>query len=106
MAPSAKVSRGLGTTMVGSKNIMLPRPLHSGQAPWGLLKLNRRGEISAKLMPQWMQANFSLNRISEAGFPDSPRTSTLAIPSPNFKAVSIDSAKRDWIFFLMTSRST
>ena len=35
---------------------MRPNPSHSGQAPWGELKLNRRGSISSIVKPETGQA--------------------------------------------------
>ena len=43
MAPSRRESSGLGTTSSASKYMRVPRPVQSGQAPWGLLKENIRG---------------------------------------------------------------
>ena len=42
--------------------MVLPKPWQRGQAPMGLLKLNRLGSGSANSMPQRLQANFSLKR--------------------------------------------
>ena len=58
IAPSFKESDEFGTTRAGSKKDFVPNPPQVGQAPWGLLKENIRGVISAKLNPQWMQENF------------------------------------------------
>ena len=52
MAPSARERAGLGTTSSGSTSSRKPSPVHSGHAPWGLLKLKVRGSISPKLMAQ------------------------------------------------------
>ena len=42
--------------------MVLPKPWQRGQAPKGLLKLNRLGSGSANSRPQRLQANFSLKR--------------------------------------------
>ena len=59
MAPSAMVRFLLGMTRSGSSSIFTPRPVQSGQAPWGLLKLKLRGATSPRLTPQWTQAKCS-----------------------------------------------
>ena len=46
MAPSRRDSSGLGMTSSASKYMRVPRPVQSGQAPWGLLKENSRGVTS------------------------------------------------------------
>src|SRR3954464_13404860 len=43
----------------GSKSYLLPRPLHSGHAPYTLLKENERGSSAGTLMPQFGQAIFA-----------------------------------------------
>src|SRR6266508_6117035 len=43
-APSASERFLLGITSSGSISIFTPRPVQSGQAPWGLLKLKLRSE--------------------------------------------------------------
>ena len=50
-----------GTTSSSSNSMWLPRPVQTGQAPYGLLNENMRGVISGRLMPQSTQAKFSLN---------------------------------------------
>ena len=60
-APPARLRDLSGSTMSRSSFIWLPRPLHTGQAPKGLLKENIRGVISGRLMPQSSQAKFWLN---------------------------------------------
>ena len=51
-APSDSDRSLLGMTMSGSGSSRKPRPVHDGQAPCGLLKLNVRGSISPMLTPQ------------------------------------------------------
>ena len=51
MAPSARDFVRSGMTSVGSICISTPRPVHFGQAPCGLLKLNVRGSISPIEVP-------------------------------------------------------
>src|SRR6185369_16452763 len=58
MAPSAKVKRWLGITKSGSTVSLLPKPLHSGHAPCGLLKEKSRGSSSDNCMVPSGQANF------------------------------------------------
>src|SRR5690625_3095238 len=58
-------------TLSGSTSIRLPKPLHVGQAPYGLLKENSLGEGSSNPMPQATQANFSEKSIS------SPSTTSI-----------------------------
>ena len=58
MAPSAKVKRWLGITKSGSTVSLLPKPLHSGQAPCGLLKEKSRGSSSESWTWPSGQANF------------------------------------------------
>ena len=48
-----------GMTSSGSISILTPRPVQSGQAPWGLLKLKLRGASSPKERPQRAQARCS-----------------------------------------------
>src|SRR4030042_6752667 len=86
IAPSFKESDEFGTTRSGSKKGFVPNPLQVGQAPWGLLKENIRGVISAKLNPQWIQENFWLKTTGET-----PSLSTLTIPSDKREAISSDS---------------
>src|SRR3989338_1584027 len=52
IAHSAKVSLGLGNTSFSSTSSVEPSPVHTRQAPKGLLNEKVRGSISAKLMPQ------------------------------------------------------
>jgi hypothetical protein len=59
MAPSLSVSPRFGMTSDGSSSMRTPRPVHSGQAPCGLLKLKLRGAISPMLKPQVVQAKCS-----------------------------------------------
>ncbi len=54
------------TMSSGSNSSLVPRPVQSGQAPWGELKEKLRGSISPKLMPQKGQAKFSEKRSSLA----------------------------------------
>ncbi len=59
IAPSAIERLLLGTTSAGSISIFMPSPVHSRQAPCGLLKLKLRGSSSPKERPQKTQANCS-----------------------------------------------
>src|ERR1700761_4448166 len=52
--PSAPSSNGFDQslmTFAGSKSYLLPSPLHSGQAPYMLLKENDRGSRTGTLVP-------------------------------------------------------
>src|SRR6476661_1075571 len=65
--PSAPSSSGLDqSTMIlaGSKSYLLPSPLHSGHAPYTLLKEKERGSNEGILMPQSGQAIRAENRCS------------------------------------------
>ena len=52
IAPSASDRFLFGMTSSGSISIFTPRPVQSGQAPWGLLKLKLRGASSPNDRPQ------------------------------------------------------
>ncbi len=43
MAPSSRLISGSGTTRSGSTSLRMPRPVHSGQAPYGELNEKDRG---------------------------------------------------------------
>ncbi len=76
-------------------------PPQSGQAPYGLLNENMRGDTSGKEMPQAAQASRSENMN------DGPSgTSTCTTPSASRSAVSSESARRPPRLSLTTSRST
>ncbi len=64
MAPSFNEREGLGMIRSGSKYLFVPSPLHSGHAPWGLLKENIWGVSSGMLIPHLIQAAFWLKKIS------------------------------------------
>ena len=49
----------VGDDQSSSNTSFSPRPSQAGQAPWGALKLNSRGSISAMVKPETGQANFS-----------------------------------------------
>ena len=66
-APLAMLRLWLGTTRSSSKMSFSPRPSQAGQAPWGALKLNSRGSISAMVKPETGQANFSEKMIRPGG---------------------------------------
>jgi hypothetical protein len=55
---------GSGTTSSGSTSIVVPRPVHAGHAPCGLLNENMRGASSSKLIPQSTHAKCSLCSVS------------------------------------------
>ena len=56
IAPSLNEMLSSGTTSCSSIVSMVPRPVHSGQAPKGLLKENILGVSSSMLTPQSGQA--------------------------------------------------
>ena len=58
-APSASERFLFGITISGSSSIFTPRPVHSRQAPCGLLKLKLRGSSSPNERPQSTQAKCS-----------------------------------------------
>ena len=47
IAPSSRDKVGSGITKSGSTSFLLPRPVHSGQAPNGELNENDRGSNSS-----------------------------------------------------------
>ena len=109
IAPSAKVKRGFGITKSGSTVSLVPKPLHSGQAPCGLLKEKSRGSNSERLMCPSGQANFWERIASDSclfvlGFV-SIRVAT-AKPSPKSKAFSKLSAIRPLSSLEIVRRST
>ncbi len=55
-----------GTSRSGSISQRVPMPPHSGQAPYGLLKENIRGETSGKEMPQSAHASRSEKTMGSA----------------------------------------
>ena len=59
IAPSFSFRPLFGTISSGSSYIFTPRPVQSGQAPCGLLKLKLRGAISPRLIPHTTQAKCS-----------------------------------------------
>ena len=65
MAPSDKERVAFATTSAGSNARFVPRPLHSGQAPAGLLKENIWGVNSGILRPHfghaasWLKKNIA-----------------------------------------------
>src|SRR4030042_3927681 len=77
MAPSARVSSLLAITRSASISRLLPRPVQSGQAPCGLLKLKVRGAISPRLIPQLTPAKCSEKSNSP---PSAIETSTTPAP--------------------------
>ena len=64
-------------------------PPQAGQAPWGLLNENMRGETSGEEIPHSAQA-----RRSEKSMAGPSTTSTWATPSASRSAVSSESASR------------
>ena len=102
-APCVSDKSLFGITKSGSTASLYPNPLHSPQAPCGLLKLKVRGSISGKLTLHLAQANRSENTsvspppaaaapLSPSCAPESSSASTT--PSPSRRQVSTDSATR------------
>src|SRR3984957_6848044 len=76
-------------TLAGSKSYLLPRPWHSGQAPYMLLNENDRGSSCGTLMPQSGHASFSEYRVSSP-----PTTATCTSPPASFIARPTDISRR------------
>src|SRR3989344_2104370 len=68
MAPSARESRGLGITSLGSTSSFSPNPWHAGHAPKGELKENILGSISGREILHCSQAKRSLKTRSSPDF--------------------------------------
>ncbi len=100
-APSLIVNSLFGITNSGSIFLIYPMPLHSVQAPNGLLKENILGAISSIPIPCSGHANFVENSISSL-----PITSTITKDSLSFNTVSIESANLDCIPSFTTILST
>ena len=83
-------------------------PVHSGQAPYGLLKENERGSTSNDASGCSLgHAIFSLKRRSRSGEPSGSSTrSTVSTPPARPSAVSTLSVSRRLLDGLATSRST
>src|SRR5687767_994577 len=64
MAPSSKLNFLFGITNSESTSCLVPRPVHSGQAPCGELNEKSRGSIAGKLTPQSAHENSSENNHS------------------------------------------
>src|SRR5688572_5043749 len=98
IAPSAMLRFLFGITRSASISILTPRPVQSGQAPWGLLKEKLRGASSPKEI--WSKGH---HRCSEYRRSSSPSMSSLRTPPPSFSAVSTDSAMREVEVAVLTS---
>ena len=111
-APSASDRVSSGTTSSGSTSNRVPRPRHTGQAPYGELKEKFRGAGSSKLMPQWVHARccekVMASSPSPSPSPPAPpfMTRTSAVPPVSARAVSIDSVRRWRMLSRRTRRST
>src|SRR5271166_602083 len=88
-APSSKGFDQSVMTFAGSKSNLLPSPLHSGHAPYMLLKENDRGSRTGTLTPQSGQA--SLDEYSRSS---PPTTATCTSPLAIFIANSTALARR------------
>src|SRR5262249_23595448 len=87
--PSSKGFDQSFTILAGSKSNLLPKPWHSGQAPYAELKENERGSSTGTLIPQSGQANFSEYSCSSP-----PTTATCTSPPASFIAVANDCSRR------------
>ncbi len=87
--PAAIDRSGSKTSFSGSISLKNPSPEHWGHAPCGELKEKSRGETSEKENPHSGQANRDDSWISSP-----PTTEIRTNPSPTFKAVSREEAKR------------
>ena len=101
-APSLSERAGFGTSRSGSISSREPMPPHSGQAPYGLLNENIRGETSGKEMPHSAQASCSEKRC---GLPPST-ASTVTTPSARRKRRLQRIGQAEPRFSRTTSRST
>ncbi len=107
IAPSVRVSSGLGTTNWGSTSYTVPKPSQCEHAPYGLLKEKFRGAKSSNDFPSLGRDKCWLKTISSFSAPSSRATISIsATPSLRDSAVSIDSVKRLSIPFFITKRST
>ena len=111
IAPSPRVRSSSGTSSSGSTSSSVPRPVHLGQAPNGLLNENDRGSTSS-MASGWSlgQAIRSEKRRSRSGSLASLSTnSTTRTPPASPSAVSTESVSRRLAplsFPLATRRST
>ena len=90
-APPLIESVGSRITKSSAISNFTPNPSQFPQAPEGLLKENRRGSISGKLVPQWAQAWCS-EKSASADFPSAE--ATINNPRDSRRAVSTESANR------------
>ncbi len=102
IAPSAIVSRPLGITSSGSTSSREPRPVHTGQAPCGLLKLKVRGTSSGIVTSGWSWQAY-INEYDDSSSLSALRT--LILPSATSSACSTDWAKRVRLASSLTKRS-
>ncbi len=100
-APSAMHFSLSGTIRSGSNSILIPRPLHSSQAPNGLLNENIRGWSSSNAIPQTGQA-MSDEQVSSR--PDS--STAMTSPSDFLRAFSTASTSLDLSSRLNRSMTT
>src|SRR5688572_7274717 len=89
IAPFSSETDSSGTISSGSNSQVVPRPWQVGQAPWGELKLKRRGSSSGRLTLGWTgQANFS-EKIWSDQVLTLLATLMMTNPPESFVAVSI-----------------
>ncbi len=104
-APSLMLNEGSGTTASGSTSMRIPRPVHAGHAPCGLLKEKLRGAGSSMEIPQYTQAKSFEKSISPTLVPSSTGMSRMR-PSLSLAACSSESCRRLRRSGLTTTRST
>ena len=106
IVPFSSDAASSGTISSGSNSHVVPSPWQSGHAPCGELKLNSRGSSSGSDTSGCSgQANFSLKTWSFQVL-SAWATVTITSPCDSFRAVSIESARRERISGLSTIRST
>ena len=90
----------------GSTSIRVPRPVQSGQAPHGELKLNDRGSSSSNDRSSYRQARCSEYIRSRCGSSSGRSTkSRMTTPPARPSAVSTESVSRRRAVSLTASRS-
>ena len=98
IAHSSKDFDSSGIIRFKSNSIFSPKPVHSGQAPKGLLNEKRRGCSSGIEMPQEGHAFFCEKNTSASEDASPPAASfffvTMMVPFELLSAVSTESAKR------------
>ena len=108
IAPSPRLSSGLGISSSSSTSRREPIPSHAWQAPNGELNEKARGSI-VSICRGWLlgQARFSLKLRVRSGLSSASSTKSISKrPSASRSAVSTESVRRWLMPSLMTMRST